>query len=104
MRTGLSAQVAFFVDEKHDVTRVPLGAVRWSDGEPYVAVPRKSGKGFDWRGVKLGLQGSGVAEVLDGLSPGDSIIALPDALLPAPAAPPRPRRPVVAENAPAKAG
>ena len=80
LRTGLSAEVAFFVDRKHDVTKVPVAAVRWVDGETFAAVPRPDGKGFDWRSIELGLIGTREAEVVKGLKPGDRVIAQPDAL------------------------
>ncbi len=83
LRTGLSAQVAFIVDRKDDVTRIPIHSVRWVDGEPFAAVARTGAAGFDWRSIDLGLMGTAVAEVTKGLKPGDRVVAYPDEL-PAP--------------------
>ena len=86
LRTGLSAQVAFFVAGKEKVTRVPIQSVRWAAGSPFAAVP-KSGQsdGFEWRALELGLMSTSDAEVLSGLKAGESVIANPD-VLPAPPA------------------
>lgn len=80
LRTGLSAQVAFQVDRKADVTRIPLDAIRWSDGKPFAAIPRVDRQGFDWKKIELGLIGANLAEVKAGLQPGDRVIAKPEAL------------------------
>lgn len=83
LRTGLSAQVAFQVDRRLDVTRIPVDAIRWSDGHPFAAIPRADRQGFDWKMIELGLVGANVAEVKAGLKPGDRVIAKPE-FLPAP--------------------
>ena len=83
LRTGLSAQVAFEVDHKSDVTRIPIDAIRWADGQSFAAIPRVDRQGFDWKKIELGLIGSNVAEVKSGLKPGDRVIAKPE-FLPSP--------------------
>lgn len=81
LRTGMSAEVGFELDGKHDVTRVPLDAVRWSDGSAYVAQPLPSG--FVWRKIEVGIANPTHVEVISGLNPGESVIANP-VTLPAP--------------------
>ncbi len=84
LRTGLSAQVAFFVDQKKDVPKIPIESVRWADGQPFVAVPKSEQSGFDWKPIELGLVGSKDAEITSGLKPGDRVIAAPGELKPPP--------------------
>ncbi|MDB5353301.1 MAG: rane-fusion protein, partial [Planctomycetota bacterium] len=104
LRTGLSAQVAFFVAEKPDVARIPIESIRWSGGEPFAAIPKKTGRGFEWRAIRLGLVGTASAEVVSGLSAGESIVAHPDEL-PAPPTPPmRVGAPLAVDAGPSKAG
>ncbi|HEY2159354.1 MAG TPA: efflux RND transporter periplasmic adaptor subunit, partial [Isosphaeraceae bacterium] len=86
LRPGMTAEVSFLVDEAPaSVTRLPLQAVRWVDGRAFVAVgARVNGQTrWDWRPVTLGLIAPGFAEVLQGLSPGEHVVATPDEL-PAP--------------------
>jgi hypothetical protein len=87
LRPGLSAQVAFLVDSRRNVTRVPLDAVRWVRERGYVALYDPSAvdkeKPFRWKEVHLGVSDSYYAEVLSGLEPGDRVVASPRGL-PAP--------------------
>lgn len=83
LRTGMTAQVEFLVDERKEVNRIPLRAVRWFDGVPFAAVPDASQpSGARWRGLKLGLLNEGYAELLAGLNEGDRIIRDPATLSP----------------------
>lgn len=82
LRPGLSAEVEFFRDFRTSVTRIPMGAIRWVDRKPFVAIPNV--KGFGWQAIELGLIGPQFAEVTDGLKPGDRVIANPSDLSPAP--------------------
>lgn len=84
LRPGMSAEVAFQLDIKRDVTRVPLQAIRWMDGKAYAAIPGK--KGPRWRKLELGLLNPKYAEVLTGLVPGDRVVMDPESL-PGPVAP-----------------
>ncbi len=86
LRPGMTAEVSFLVDEAPaSVTRLPLQAVRWVDGRAFVAVgARVNGETrWDWRPVTLGLIAPGFAEVLQGLTPGERVVATPEDL-PAP--------------------
>ncbi len=80
LRPGLSAEVTFFVDSHQDVTRIPLRAIRWQDGNAFAALP--SGPKVQWQRLKLGILNPSHAEVLSGLEPGDRVIADPENLPP----------------------
>jgi multidrug resistance efflux pump len=82
IRPGLSAEVAFHLGDLAEVTRIPVGAIRWIDEKPYAAVAGRRGD-VSWKQLNLGLRNPSYAEVLSGLSEGDRIVADP-LLLPAP--------------------
>lgn len=77
VRPGMTARVEFLVDTRRDVTRVPIDAIRWSQGNAYVAIPSTNGAP-EWKQLSLGARDEYFAEVLDGLAQGDRIIARPD--------------------------
>ncbi|MDR3635207.1 MAG: efflux RND transporter periplasmic adaptor subunit, partial [Isosphaeraceae bacterium] len=90
LRPGLSAAVDFHIDTLQNVSRVPVQAIREVAGHTFVAVPvpRKPDDPHDaprwrWVSVKLGPSNEGFAQVLDGLKPGDKVLARPEDL-PAP--------------------
>lgn len=90
LRPGLSAEVSFFVDAKREATRVPLQAVRWVDDTAFAAVTTSPDQtAYRWQQVQVGLMNEVFAEVLDGLNPGDKVVANP-AGLPAPSLPSAP--------------
>lgn len=76
LRPGMSAQVSFHVDDREDVIRVPVGAVRWINSQPWSARQSASG-GLEWVRVELGKVGPTFAEVVSGLEPGDRVVAHP---------------------------
>lgn len=90
-RPGLSADVGFVVHAGRSVTRLPLAALRWHDGQAYAAVVRTPRGGADssgnpiwqWRAVTIGQTDDDHAEVVSGLSRGERVIATPEKL-PAP--------------------
>ncbi len=96
LRPGLSAEVAFLVDSRRNVTRVPLSAIRWIHEHGYVALfdpeSKDSTKKWRWKEVHLGISDLHYAEVLSGLEPGDRVVAAPSELLP----PPTPETPKAA--------
>ena len=84
LRPGLSAEVSFFVDGKPETTRLPLQAVRWVDNHAFAAVSTSSDRTtYRWQPLKVGLMNDAYAEILDGLKPGDKVVARPEGL-PAP--------------------
>jgi HlyD family secretion protein len=90
LRPGLSANVSFFVEAHDESTRVPLQAVRWVDNVPYAAVTTSPDRTtWRWQQVEVGLMNESYAEILNGLSPGDKVVATPEALAaPTPSASP----------------
>jgi HlyD family secretion protein len=99
LRHGLSAEIALAVASHRDVTRVPVRAIRWLDGAPYVALPTPEG-GHAWRRLELGLTSPIHAEVRAGLEPGERVLADPESLpRPAPLPPPAERRAVASDAA-----
>jgi multidrug resistance efflux pump len=85
LRTGMNARVEFLVSDREDVARVPVRALRWFDGTPYVATP--VGKaGHAWRPVSLGMMNEFFAEVRSGLQPGERVVADPSDFAPPTAA------------------
>jgi multidrug efflux pump subunit AcrA (membrane-fusion protein) len=88
LRPGLSAEILIQVERRRDVTRVPIEAIRWVSGSPYVALyesgHEESGRpDWRWRKIEVGLSDPTFVEVVDGLNPGDRVIANPSGL-PAP--------------------
>jgi hypothetical protein len=81
LRPGMTAEVEFMVDVRRNVTRIPVGKVRWFDGKPFAAVPAGGGR-HSWKRLELGLADESFAEVLSGLDPGEKIISNPASLPP----------------------
>jgi hypothetical protein len=81
LRPGLSAEVVFLVDSRHNVTRIPLDTIKWVQERGFVAVydptSTDSSKKWRWKEVRLGLSNLNYAEVLSGVEPGDRVLASP---------------------------
>ena len=77
LRTGLTAELRFLVDTRHQVPRVPLEATRRFGDQTFAAVPISTADSDDWRWkpISLGATDTTFAEVLSGLEPGDQVIA-----------------------------
>jgi len=98
LRPGLSGEVTFLYDQRKQVDRLPIAAIREVDGKSFVAVPDPSPAAekrqpYRWQKVELGLSDSDFVEVLSGVEAGDRVVANPSALAmpaieaPAPSAP-----------------
>jgi hypothetical protein len=79
--------VIFLHDQRSQVARLPIGAVREVEGASFVAVPDPSPAAkpiapYRWQKVELGLSGADFVEVLSGVRLGDSVVADPFALAP----------------------
>jgi multidrug efflux pump subunit AcrA (membrane-fusion protein) len=79
LRPGMTAEVAFHVEDRENVTRIPTGAIRWVADEPYVAKSNRDNQ-LGWVKVELGKIGPHFAEVHSGLEPGDRVAQDPRAL------------------------
>ncbi len=85
LRAGLSAEVAFQVETRRRVTRIPLEAIRWIGGRTFaaLAITATTGPLWQWRPIELGVSDTSFAEVVSGLEPGDRVVADTESL-PAP--------------------
>jgi macrolide-specific efflux system membrane fusion protein len=75
MRSGMTANVTFFVASKKDVLLVPAGAVRMQDGSPVVTLKgqKASTPGADTK-IETGASDGKRIEVLSGLAEGDVVL------------------------------
>ena len=48
LRTGLTAELKFLVETRHQVTRVPLEAIQWFGGRTFAAIAISTTDGVDW--------------------------------------------------------
>ena len=85
LRAGLSAEVAFQVETRHRVTRIPLEAIRWIGGRTFaaLAITATTGPPWQWQPIALGVSDTSFAEVVSGLEPGDQVVVDTESL-PAP--------------------
>ena len=81
LRSGMTAKIEFLVEDRQDVPRIPVNAIRWFDSIPFVAIPEAGGK-YSWKPVEFGLVDSFFAQVTGGLAEGDRIVADPSVLEP----------------------
>ena len=82
LRPGMSAEIVIEIEQKHEVTRVPIDAIRWVNGRSYVAIhdPKREEAGqppWRWQEIEIGLSDPRFAEVVTGLKPGDRVVANP---------------------------
>ena len=82
LTTGLSAELEILVETRRHVTRVPLEAIRWVGDRAFAAMMINTATGQDWRwqAISLGVTNSTFAEVVEGLEPGDRVIAHSESL------------------------
>jgi HlyD family secretion protein len=84
LRTGLTAELEFLVENRHNVPRVPLEATRSFGDRTFAAIAISTTDGVDWlwRPISLGATDTTFAEVVSGLEPGDRVIAHSECLPP----------------------
>ncbi len=70
---GQRAEVYIEIARKHAEALVPLRFLVWREGQPGVFVDA-NGRA-EWRSVTLGLRGRETAEVLNGVKPGEAVLA-----------------------------
>jgi multidrug resistance efflux pump len=80
LRPGLTAQLGFALDVRHDVIRIPIEAIRRVSNRTYAAVA--TAQGFAWRKLELGAVSPSFAEVVSGVSQGEPVVLNPDVLPP----------------------
>lgn len=74
LKLDMFARVSVPTREQREATVVPAVAVQMIDNKPVVFV-RQSATRFERRDVTLGASAGGVVEVLDGVKPGDTVVA-----------------------------
>jgi macrolide-specific efflux system membrane fusion protein len=75
MRSGMTANVTFFVESREGVLRVPNSAIQLKDGRSYARMrPSRKGGEPELREVKTGLNDGKLTEILSGLSEGDTVL------------------------------
>lgn len=80
LRPGASVKVKFLIESGPDALSVPRRGLVWHDGAYHVGV-RKADGAVEWREVVTGLYNDEVAEVREGLEPGEAVVADPEPLL-----------------------
>ena len=75
LRTGMSCQAEIVVQQYADAMYVPVQAVVRIGNEPTVYV--RSGRGFEPRTIKIGLDNNSMVHVLSGLEPDEEVLLTP---------------------------
>ncbi len=70
---GQRAEVYIETARKPEVPVLPVRYLTWRDGRPGTFV-RQDGRA-DWREIRIGLQGREAVEIVEGLRPGEGIVA-----------------------------
>ncbi|MBI1979385.1 MAG: efflux RND transporter periplasmic adaptor subunit [Elusimicrobia bacterium] len=77
VRSGMTANVTFLVRRKENVLTVPQEAVQEKEGQTVVLVPAENGekkRKFSLKPVHAGLSDGKKVEIVEGLSPGDTVL------------------------------
>lgn len=77
LRVGMSAHVTIVVYRQSEAVLVPIHAVEQSAGQAWIHVVDPETEAVERRGVELGLTTLESVEVVEGLSPGDTIVLFP---------------------------
>jgi macrolide-specific efflux system membrane fusion protein len=75
MRSGMTANVTFYLESKKNVLLIPSHALRTEEGATTVLVQAEPGK-MKTREIKVGLSDGKRTEVISGLSEGESIFSV----------------------------
>jgi macrolide-specific efflux system membrane fusion protein len=74
-RSQMTANISFIVRKKDKALLIPAGAVRVKDGDKQVLVPSADPNGRpQWQDVKTGIENDTSVEIVEGLSPGDTVL------------------------------
>ena len=78
MRSGMTANVVFYVEEKENIITIPAEAIKVLNNDYYVLIkPKKTKAKPEKRKIKLGLNDGASSELIEGLSEGE-IILIPE--------------------------
>lgn len=78
IRADMTTNATIVVEELTDVVTIPTWAVRVDRDTGGYYVNRRTGNDLERADVTLGARSEGVAQVLDGLAPGDEIVRVPE--------------------------
>lgn len=73
MRSGMTANVTFFIESKKDILLVPAEAIKVQDGRTIVSLRGPDGKP-QVRDIQVGVSDGKNTEVIDGLQEGDTVL------------------------------
>jgi macrolide-specific efflux system membrane fusion protein len=73
LRAGMTANVSFQVESRHDALLLPSAAIKLRDGRHYVLRPEAGGQSSEQE-VKVGLSDGRQSEVTEGLAEGDKVL------------------------------
>lgn len=73
MRSGMTANVTFFVKSKEGVLLAPVEFIKYQNGKPIVMVKAEKGPPVE-REIQLGTSDGKMSEVLSGLQEGETIV------------------------------
>jgi multidrug efflux pump subunit AcrA (membrane-fusion protein) len=82
LRTGMTAEVSFIKEQKRGVLRIPVTAIRFLNGAPFVAQRDARSKAVTWKPIQIGLANRAHAEVTGGLKEGERIVTDATRLVP----------------------
>ena len=74
MRSGMTANVTFLIEEKHDALILPIEAVHQEHGKMTVSVPGRTRRSPESREIITGLSDGKRVEVLSGLEAGETVL------------------------------
>lgn len=80
-KAGQFVKVAFEIDSARDALVVPTKSLVYSGGQPQVFVYDAESQRVTQKVVRLGLEGDGITEIIDGLTDGDRIVLQDPAVL-----------------------
>ena len=80
-KAGQFVKVAFEIDSAPDALVIPTRSVVYSGGQPQVFTYNANSQRVSQRVVRLGLEGDGITEIIDGLTEGDRIVLQDPAVL-----------------------
>ncbi|TVQ40101.1 MAG: efflux RND transporter periplasmic adaptor subunit [Spirochaetaceae bacterium] len=81
VRPGMFAQIQLITQQKEGVVKIPADTVVRRFGETYIFVVQADESTVERRRVRVGIEIDNVAEIVDGLQPGESIVYQGQSLL-----------------------
>jgi macrolide-specific efflux system membrane fusion protein len=73
MRSGMTANVSFFIENKKDILVVPTEFIKYDNGKPAVLI-RTEGEKTELKPIGLGVTDGKLTEIINGLNEGDKVL------------------------------